>query len=199
MIEQANTKTGVHRPCVWVLDDSRVERELTQRLLTATHDVELYDDGATVLGRIAGGALPDVLILDWHMPNMSGADVCRFLRQANDAASLPILVLTAAGSQEDVLEGLAAGANDFVTKSANQAELLARVGTLAQVKSLHESLKRTELLARKSREDADEANLAKDVFLGIVSHELRTPLNSILGCLDCSLKSLSTKRRIVRG
>jgi signal transduction histidine kinase len=94
---------------------------------------------------------------------------------------LPILVLTATGGQDDLLEGLAAGANDFVTKAFDPAELLARVGTLARARLLHDSLKKTELATRRAREAADEANRAKDVFLATVSHELRTPLNSILG------------------
>jgi len=112
---------------------------------------------------------------------MSGLEVCRFLRERFDEASLPILVLTATGGQDDLLEGLAAGANDFVTKAFDPAELLARVGTLARARLLHDSLKKTELATRRAREAADEANRAKDVFLATVSHELRTPLNSILG------------------
>jgi signal transduction histidine kinase/ActR/RegA family two-component response regulator len=101
--------------------------------------------------------------------------------QSYDEASLPILVLTATGGQDDLLDGLAAGANDFVTKLFDPAELLARVGTLVRAKLLHDSLKQTELATRRAREAADEANRAKDVFLATVSHELRTPLNSILG------------------
>jgi signal transduction histidine kinase/ActR/RegA family two-component response regulator len=115
------------------------------------------------------------------MPQMSGLEVCRFLRAQHDEASLPILVLTATGGQDDLLDGLAAGANDFVTKTFDPAELLARVGTLARAKQLHDSLKRTELATRRAREAAEEANRAKDVFMATVSHELRTPLNSILG------------------
>jgi len=166
---------------VWVVDDSRVELRFLQQLLAAYYDVEAYNNGNALLERMASGSLPDVLVLDWHMPELSGLELCRFLRQAHDAASLPILILTASENQEDLLEGLRAGANDFLTKGANLAELVARVGTLVQVKSLHDALKCAELVARAARGDADAANHAKDVFLGIVSHELRTPLNSILG------------------
>jgi signal transduction histidine kinase len=166
---------------VWLVDDSALEREIATRLLSQHYEVEVFEDGPPVLERLASGDHPDVLVLDWHMPQMSGLEVCRFLRQTYDEASLPILVLTGTGSREDVLEGLAAGANDFVTKSFDPAELQARVRTLARAKSLHERVKQTELLTRRAREAADEANRAKDVFLATVSHELRTPLNSILG------------------
>ncbi len=154
---------------------------MARRLLSERYDVEVFADGPPLLERIAGGVRPDLLVLDWHMPEMSGLEVCRFLRQTHDEASLPILVLTATGGHEDLLEGLAAGANDFYTKAFDPAEFLARVGTLVRAKFLHDSLKRTELATRRAREAADEANRAKDVFLATVSHELRTPLNSILG------------------
>jgi signal transduction histidine kinase len=108
------------------------------------------------------------------MPEMSGLEICRFLRQTHDEASLPILVLTATGGQDELLAGLAAGANDFVTKLFDPAELRLRVATLVR-------LRRIEQASRRAREAADEANRSKDVFLAMVSHELRTPLNSILG------------------
>ncbi|HEV8548355.1 MAG TPA: response regulator, partial [Polyangiaceae bacterium] len=130
---------------------------------------------------VANGHRPDVLVLDWHMPALSGLDVCRFLRQTHDEATLPILILTATGGQDDLVEGLSVGANDFVGKSFDPAELLARVGTLARSRKLHDRLRHTELTTRRAREAADEANRAKDAFLATVSHELRTPLNSILG------------------
>jgi len=147
---------------------------MARKLLAEQYEVEVFEEGHTVLERVAGGQRPDVLVLDWHMPDMSGLEMCRFLRQTHDEASFPILVLTATGGQGELLEGLAAGANDFVTKSFDPAELLLRVATLARLRQI-------ELSIRRAREAADEANRAKDVFLATVSHELRTPLNSILG------------------
>ena len=178
---ETRLSTVAARARVWLVDDSPLEREIARRLLSEQYDVDVFNDGPPVLERLAAGERPDVLVLDWHMPQMSGLEVCRFLRQTFDEASLPILVLTATGGQDDLLEGLAAGANDFVTKSFDPAELQARVGTLARARLLYDSLKQTELATRRAREVADEANRAKDVFLATVSHELRTPLNSILG------------------
>lgn len=171
----------VQRGLIWLVDDSPLEIEIAKRVLAAQHEVRVFLDGPTVLEQLANGEKPDLLVLDWHMPVMSGLEMCRFLRESYDEASLPILVLTATGGQDDLLEGLAAGANDFVTKEFDPAELLARVATLVRAKALHEGLKRTELATRRAREAAEQANIAKDVFLATVSHELRTPLNAILG------------------
>ena len=79
-----------------------------------------------------------MLVLDWHMPDMSGAEVSRFVRTQLDSARLPILVLTAT-SNEGVLEALEAGANDFVGKPFSNEELNARVATLAQTNACMES------------------------------------------------------------
>ena len=172
---------------------------MARRVLTEQYEVEVFADGPPVIERLAGGERPDVLVLDWHMPQMSGLEVCRFLRERFDEASLPILILTATGGQDDLLDGLAAGANDFVTKAFDPAELLARVGTLARARVLFDSLKKTELATRRAREAADEANRAKDVFLATVSHELRTPLNSILGWARLLSEGTLDRETLARG
>ncbi len=167
IVSESRTSSSelTRRARVWLVDDSPLEREIARRLLVEQYEVEAFSDGPPVLERLAEGERPDVLVLDWHMPQMSGLEVCRFLRQTYDEASLPILVLTATGGQDDLLDGLAAGANDFVAKTFDPAELLARVGTLARAKQLHDSLKQTELATRRAKEAADEANRAKDVFM----------------------------------
>jgi len=194
-----SSPSSFERARIWLVDDSPLEREMARRVLAEQYEVEIFSDGPPVLERLAGGERPDVLVLDWHMPQMSGLEVCRFLRERFDEASLPILVLTATGGQDDLLEGLAAGANDFVTKTFDPAELKARVGTLARARLLHESLRKTELATRRAREAADEANRAKDVFLATVSHELRTPLNSILGWARLLSEGTLDRETLARG
>jgi signal transduction histidine kinase len=99
------------------------------------------------------------------MPTVSGLAVCEFVRARFDAARLPILVLTATAGYEDLLEALAAGANDYVAKPFVAPELVARVRGLVLTKRLGDSL----------REEA----LFRERFMAILGHDLRQPLNTL--------------------
>ncbi len=80
--------------------------------------METFLDGATVLERAATGALPDVLVLDWHMEGVTGLDVLKFLRAQESTVALPILVFTATGDREDLIDALEAGADDYAARES---------------------------------------------------------------------------------
>ena len=101
------------------------------------HDVRLFSDGSAVIERISTEASPDAIVLDWQMPGMSGLETCLYLRAQHDPMSLPILMLTVQGRKEDVVEGLSAGANDYLTKPYDFSELRARVQSLVRTARLH--------------------------------------------------------------
>jgi len=122
---------------IWVLEDSPLEAEMARRAVAAQHTVEIFPDSPAMLERIANGSRPDTLVLDCQLPTMTGLEVCRFLRESFDEMDLPILMLTVQGHRADLIDGLSAGANDYLTKPYNVAELLARVGTLVRTRHLH--------------------------------------------------------------
>jgi two-component system, OmpR family, response regulator MprA len=117
--------TGTDTPRVLVVDDDRAVRESLRRSLEFNgYAVTLASDGAEALASIAGRS-PDALVIDVMMPRLDGIETTRALRSAGN--DLPILVLTARDSVGDRVEGLDAGADDYLTKPFALEELLARL------------------------------------------------------------------------
>jgi two-component system response regulator MprA len=115
-------------PRVLVVDDDRAVRESLRRSLEFNgYAVSLASDGAEALASIAG-QIPDALVIDVMMPRLDGIETTRALRTAGN--DLPILVLTARDSVGDRVEGLDAGADDYLTKPFALDELLARLRAL---------------------------------------------------------------------
>ena len=92
-------------------------------------NVEIVKDGEDALFQ-AESMKPDVVLLDWMLPNMSGLEICRQIRTTKDIKKTPIIFLTAKGEEEDKLRGLDTGADDYITKPFSQMELLARINAL---------------------------------------------------------------------
>jgi signal transduction histidine kinase len=155
---------------VWLVDDSPLQAEVMRRDLADRHTVTVFHEADAMLERLSLGERPDLLVLDWQMPGLSGLDACRFVRGLLDSAELPIVIVTATGEHEDLITGLTAGANDFLRKPFDVAELNARVAALVRTKRLHAKLTATESALR------DEANF-REQFLAILAHDLRQPLN----------------------
>ncbi len=116
------------KPRVLVVDDDRAVRESLRRSLEFNgYDVSLAADGAEALAGI-GGLGPDVVVMDVMMPRLDGIETTKALRKAGN--DVPVLVLTARDAVGDRVEGLDAGADDYLTKPFALAELLARLRAL---------------------------------------------------------------------
>ena len=137
---------------VWIVEDSPLEAEMTRRAL-GHHDIEVFSDGSAVLERVATSFLPDAIVLDWHMPGVTGVEVCRVIRANHEQMVLPVLMLTSQDHRDDIVEALGAGANDYVTKPYDMTELVARVGTLVRTARL------TRVQARRARQLALSAEI----------------------------------------
>ena len=133
---------------VWIVDDSPLEAELVRRALAPLYCVEVFTDGASVIEQFASQSPPDAVILDWRMPGISGIDVCHFLRGRPQTQSLPILMLTVQNGTHDLVQCLTAGADDFLAKPCNVAELTARVSALVRTKRMHERVLAAERAVR---------------------------------------------------
>lgn len=154
--------TGARRS-VWVVDDSHLDAERASHVLSRDYAVETFCDGSAVLERLAStGKHPDVVVLDWVMPGISGVEVCRFLRDSEARQALAILLLTAHRHTEQIVEGLSAGANDYLAKPYEDEELRARVGSLIRTKALLERAEQAEAAHRKLLETAPDPLLVVD-------------------------------------
>lgn len=122
----------VEQARIWVLEDSALEAEMLRRSLAPLGHVNLFSEGHSVLEELANDVTPDVLVLDWQLPNLSGIEMCRFIREREEWSKIPILMLTMHGRKQEIVAALDAGANDYLTKPFDVTELLARVRTLAR-------------------------------------------------------------------
>jgi DNA-binding response OmpR family regulator len=108
-------------------DDPISRRILLVTLQRAGHEVVETEDGDQAWELLSRDDAPRMAILDWMMPGKDGIDVCRLARRERQAGRLFVILLTAKGHKDDVVEGLDAGADDYVTKPFDREELLSRV------------------------------------------------------------------------
>jgi two-component system response regulator MprA len=108
-------------------DDSAIRSALGRALRMENYDVELFEDGASALKSIQLRA-PDAIVLDLQLPDIDGLEICRRIRRSGDTT--PILMLTARNAVNDRVEGLDVGADDYLVKPFDLAELLARLRAL---------------------------------------------------------------------
>jgi signal transduction histidine kinase/CheY-like chemotaxis protein len=170
-------KLTTRRPLVWITDDSPVEAQFTERALGPDFDFEHFPDGSVVVERLAaGGRQPDVLLLDWVMPAMSGDEVVRFLRSRPSTHELPVIMVTASRIEtKDVVEGLSIGANDYVARPFAPEELRARVDAAIRAKRLRETALR------------ERNRLAAVGKLGRAFIEIGTRVEGVIAALVTSL------------
>ena len=150
------------KPTVLVVDDDRAVRDSLRRSLEFNgYDVAMASDGAEALVSV-GTRAPDVVVMDVMMPRLDGIEATRALRTAGN--DVPILVLTARDAVGDRVEGLDAGADDYLTKPFALEELLARLRAL---------------LRRVVPEDAEELLTFADLTMDVASREVRRGGRSI--------------------
>ncbi len=136
-------------PKILAVDDNKQNLELLIRSLgAAKYEVITAGDGPTALQLIDSRAV-DLVLLDVMMPGMSGYEVCEKIR-ANDATRLlPVVMLTALHDVSHRIQGIAAGADDFLTKPFNREELLTRVKSLLRIKTLYDDIETKNVLLRR--------------------------------------------------
>lgn len=120
---------SVDQPRVLVVEDEPAQREVLVYNLTAEgFNVTAASNGEEALMMVHEGT-PDIVVLDWMMPHLSGIEVCRRLKIKPDTRGIPVIMLSARSEEVDRVRGLEIGADDYVVKPYSMIELMARVRT----------------------------------------------------------------------
>lgn len=168
------------RQKVLIVDDTPAAQQTIEGMLFKEgYELAFVDSGWDCFDYLEQ-EIPDLILLDVMMPGLSGYQVCQRLKQHDKYKAIPIILLTALNKKEDVLEGLEAGADEFVSKPVSAPEIRARVRNLLKMKKLRDELEQT-------------LEFRQDLTRFLV-HDMRNPLISIrltseLGLMDGDEKS----------
>ncbi len=146
-----------HRVLV-VEDDDEIRDLIRYNLVAGGFEVDEADNGAAALDSVRK-RMPDLAVIDWMLPSISGVDICRAVRREPATSKLPILILTARDAEKDLLEGFSCGADDYMVKPFSTAELLARVRAL---------LRRSEQVSGSGK----QTFVYRDIELSMVTHRV---------------------------
>ena len=176
---------------ILIADDDPVSRQLMEMLLRKSgYQVIAVGDGEAALARLAVPDAPRLALLDWMMPGLDGLEVCRRIRVRKDAPYVHVTLLTSKFEDDDIVAGLEAGADDYLTKPCNPKELTARLRTGHRILELEDTLVRAR---EEMRFSATHDSLTRlwnhGEILRLVQEELISPPGGpaaalVLGDLD---------------
>lgn len=167
------------RPTVLIVDDNQDMRFWISSILQVDYNIVEARNGREALDVLAN-LTPDLVLSDVNMPLVNGLSLVKQIRSSTRIGQIPVILLSARSGQDDAIEGLDAGAADYLTKPFNVRDLTARVRVHIRLNRLRLQTQEveTELVRQQSRTEA------KNNLLGLVSHELRTPLQTISGAAE---------------
>lgn len=192
------TRSGAGKPLILIVDDHPDNIAiLRDRLQARGYATREATNGAEALAALTVSPLPDLILLDVMLPKMNGFEVARRIKADRELPFIPIIIQTALDTTEDKVVGLDSGADDYITKPINLAELEARVRSLLRIKSLQEEVERkkeelstvNEQLVRIARTDGltgiDNRRRLEERLTEAIEHAWR--LNEPFACLMCDL------------
>ena len=156
---------------ILIVDDERSNITILDRLFRSEYRTVTASNGWDALDLLQRETF-DLVLLDIMMPDVSGLDVLKAIREKPATAKLPVILISARMDENDIVEGLTIGANDYITKPFRLAELRARARTQLTLKHLQDESKDTINELRAAHE-------MKDRFFRIASHDLKGPMSNL--------------------
>ena len=169
-------------------DDPITATILSTTLARAGMEVTVAHDGDVAWQQLNCVQPPALAILDWMMPNLDGLELCRRIRSTSRLAGMYVILVTGRDSREDLVAGLEAGADDYMTKPIDVAELKARIGVGVRVANLQQSLTR----------NVSELRATRDRLAKLASTDALTGVYSRRWWFDLAEKEFSRSRRYDR-
>lgn len=178
-------------PTILVVDDQPDNFDIIETLL-ADQNYQLYyaasgHDAFEILATLQ----PDLILLDVMMPEIDGLQVCREIKADPKLASIPIVMVTALNTKEDLAHCLQSGADDFISKPIHKTELQARVHSMLRIKQQYDEINDlSQIQAETISLLQSSLDVLRTNLVASLPHELNTPLNGILGGLNLLLFDL---------
>jgi two-component system, cell cycle response regulator len=159
---------------ILIADDEAISRRLLEKTLEREgYEVIAVDNGRLALQQLSLPDAPRLALLDWMMPEMDGPSVCQAIRKRHDQPYVHIVLLTSRGSKQDVVAGLEAGADDYLTKPWNPAELHARLRAGQRILQLEDRLvEARETMRFKATHDPLTSLFNRGVIVDLLGREL---------------------------
>jgi len=155
---------------ILIAEDNDISRRILEAVLVKwSYEVTSASDGNEAWEKLQEKDAPRLMVLDWMMPGINGVEICRRMRQIDVVEPMYIILLTARDNKNDIVEGLRAGADDYIAKPFDKDELRARIDVGRRVIELQEALLEKEKL--------------QVIFemTGTICHELSQPMQAISG------------------
>ncbi len=175
-----NQRGETKRSKILVVDDNEDNVELLEAfLLPMGYEVIKAHDGREAL-EAAERDHPDLILLDVLMPEMGGLEVCRRLKGGENTRFIPIILVTALKDVNDRVEGIEAGADDFLSKPIDKHELKARIKSLLRIKEMHDQLEESRRNLETTNNELIKLDRLKNDLTHLLVHDLKNPLVNMM-------------------